>query len=193
MEAVKQLYTVDDVMEITADRASNGVSYELIEGELLEVSPTNLLHSWVAGEVYSFLKAFARQHKLGTVFFESGHQSRRDSFNLLGPDVAFVSRDKLPDDLPEAYADFMPDLAVELLSPTNTKSEIERKIDIYLRNGTELVWIVKPRQKCVEVCRLDDDGAIETETVSQGESLSGETVLPGFKLPIAKLFPEKKR
>ena len=193
MEALKQLYTVDDVWDMLSRPENGDKRFELIDGELIEMSPTNLLHSSVASKVHYFLMSHVFPRDLGEVFIESGHYPDNDSFNLLGPDVAFVSRDKLPDDLPEAYADFMPDLAVEVLSPTNTKSEIERRIDIYLRNGTELVWMVKPRQKCVEVCRLDADGEIESQTVAEGESLSGETVMPGFDLPIAKLFPEKKR
>ena len=82
----------------------------------------------------------------------------------------------------------MPDLAVEIKSPNDTLAELRRKAAIYLRNGTQLVWIVTPNSKRVQVCRLDEDDEIQSDVVAEDGALSGETVLPGFELPLTKLF-----
>ena len=193
MEALKQLYTVDDVWEMITDPACIGAGYELINGELREMAPTNALHSWVAGRIYHHLLRFAMELQLGEVFIELGQHPADDRSTLLVADVAFCARDRFPDGIPETFLPFMPDLAVEVWSPSNRTSEMRRKTDIYLREGTKLVWLVWPRNREVEVCRLHADGKIESHAMGLGETLSGESVLPGFELPIAKIFPAKKR
>ena len=192
METVKQRYTVDDLWDLVTTPGNGDMRYELIDGELVEMAPTNFLHSIVGSRINLYLRAFAMEHDLGEVSTESGHYFRFNRFTLLGPDIAFVSNDRLPRDLPESFADFMPDLAVEVLSPSNTPAEMNRKTDIYLRSEVRLVWIVNPREKSVEVFRLGADDRIESETLTENESLSGEDVLPGFTLPIANLFPKPR-
>ena len=82
----------------------------------------------------------------------------------------------------------MPDLAVEIKSPSNTLAELRQKAAIYLRRETQLVWIVIPDSRGVEVCRLDANGDVEREFVAEDGALSGEDVLPGFELKLAQLF-----
>ena len=192
MEAVKQRYTVDDLWDLVTTPGNGDMRYELIDGELVEMAPTNILHSFVAGRIYLRLAAFVLERDLGEAFFESGHYFRFNRFTLLGPDIAFVSHARLPRDLPETFADFMPDLAVEVLSPSNTAAEMNRKTEMFLRSGVSLVWIVNPRAKTVEVFRLDADGDIESETLTETQMLSGESILPGFTLPIAQIFPKPR-
>ena len=82
----------------------------------------------------------------------------------------------------------MPDIAVEVKSPTNTLAELRRKAAIYLQHGTQLVWIIIPDQRSAEVCRLDASGEIQTEFMGEDGKLSGEPVLPGFRLELSTLF-----
>ena len=82
----------------------------------------------------------------------------------------------------------MPDLAVEIVSPSNTMSQIRRKATIYLQHGTQLVWIIIPNKKTAEVCRLDSSGNTQTESIDADGGLSGESVLPGFSLNLSSLF-----
>lgn len=82
----------------------------------------------------------------------------------------------------------MPDLAVEIVSPSNTMPQIRRKAALYLQHGTQLVWIVIPDNKRVEVCRLDASGKIQSQSIDADGSLSGEHVLPGFSLELDALF-----
>ena len=81
----------------------------------------------------------------------------------------------------------MPDLAVEVLSPSSTLPELRRKAKVYLRYGTALVWLVNPDDKTVEVWRSEDEKTT-SETVGQNGALDGEPVLPGFRLELGALF-----
>ncbi len=101
------------------------------------------------------------------------------------PDVSFISWDKLPGrKLTKKIADLAPDLAIEILSESNTKKEIERKLGDYFEAGTKLVWIIKPRTRTAEVYH----GPTEMRRIKKDESLNGEAVLPGFSLRLADLF-----
>ncbi|MYE26308.1 MAG: Uma2 family endonuclease, partial [Chloroflexi bacterium] len=95
---------------------------------------------------------------------------------------------RMPDPIPQKFAGFMPDLAVEIASPSNTVAELHSKALIYLRNGTHLVWILYPLRESAEVCRLDDEEQLTTESVDPDGALSGEDVLPGFELDLRRLF-----
>ena len=82
----------------------------------------------------------------------------------------------------------MPDLAVEIKSPSNSMAELYRKSAIYLENGAQLVWLINPMKRIAEVCRLDDQDQLKIETVGIDGKLDGEDVLPGFELPLRQLF-----
>ena len=86
----------------------------------------------------------------------------------------------------------MPDLAVEIQSPSNTLAELRRKAGVYLANGTELVWLVLPERPGVEVWRADAASEPTSEFVARGGSLSGEPVLPGFALELQKALSRLK-
>jgi Uma2 family endonuclease len=101
-------------------------------------------------------------------------------------DLAFISSDRLAkvSDV-EKYLPFAPDLAVEVVSPTNTASEIQLKVDQYLAAGTRLVWVVYPDLRKVSV--FQPGGA--SSPAAYTETLDGGDVLPGLKLAVADLFP----
>ena len=190
MAIQKRIYTVDDVLELQCQPGNGNRHYELINGELIELSPTNHLHGWLVFEIGWYLRGFVKQRNLGYVSGDVGFYPTDDRLTLLAPDVAFVRKDRLPSPHPLTFVGFMPNLAVEVKSSSNTMAELRRKTAIYLRNGTELVWIVKPEQMSVDVCRADDDEQISIEPVELGGILSGEHVLPGFELELRELFAE---
>ncbi len=189
MEVKKRLYTVDDVWAMQRQPGNADKKYELINGELVEMSPANLFHSWLAPEIASFIRSYARVQDLGYVFVEGGFSPPDDHTTLLAPDVAYVQKERTPLPLPQTFAGFMPDLAVEIMSPSNTIPELRRKAAIYLNNSTRAVWIVNPTERQVEVCRRTEDGAIEVEVIGIDGSLSGEDILPGFELALRELLP----
>src|SRR5947208_451295 len=99
---------------------------ELYEGELRTVSPANARHGNIAVEIASLIRAFAKPRKFGAVLVEGGYILRRKPDTVLGPDVSFLRQSRIaPSGLPEKFFEGHPDLAVEIISPTNPRSEIE--------------------------------------------------------------------
>ena len=188
MEVQNHLYTVDDVLELPGWDGARDRKFELINGELIEMSPTNYPHARLAGRLFRYFEDYAESRNLGEASVEAGFYPANDRTTLLAPDVAFIRSGRQPD--PESFTlvGFMPDLAVEIKSPSNTMAELRRKALIYLDNGAQLVWIVNPMKRIAEVCRLDED-QLKIETVGTDGKLDGEDVLPGFELPLRQLFP----
>ena len=104
---------------------------------------------------------------------------------LRAPDIAFVARERIPaGGIPTAYWPGAPDLAVEVLSPTDVRSEVDEKIDEYLRSGVRLVWFVNPFERRVTVHRPWKRPLV----LEEHNSVDGGDVLPGFNYPLARLF-----
>lgn len=188
VEVKKRLYTIDDLADLPNRVGNRDVSYELHDGELIEMSPASDMHSWLAAELTRLLGNYGREHKLGYAFVEGGYYPEGDRHNLYGPDVAFVRRERLSFPLRGTFSGFMPDLAVEVKSPSNTRREMRDKAAFYLTNGAKLVWIVLPSDETAEVWRLSADGAFSSEIIASDGALDGEDVLPGFSLELRRLF-----
>ena len=187
----QRLYTVDDVWEL-AHQPDNVNHYELIEGDLFEMPPPGYEHGRLAVEISHYIWSFVKERDLGTVTVVTGYHPPDSRHTLLSPDVAFLSKAKAPHPFWGKYIPVMPDLAIEILSPTDTLRKARRKAALYLRHGTQLVWIVLPAEKGVDVCRSADGPRLNIEFVGQESSLSGEQVLPGFELELELLFPADK-
>jgi Uma2 family endonuclease len=142
--------------------------------------------SMIAIAIASALRAFVVPRKLGYVTGEAGTtQILLDLVRV--PDAAFVSRDRLPHGLPrEPVPLLVPDLAVEVLSISNTPREMERKRSEYFQAGVRLCWCVDIRNRTVAVYTSPDNPQI----FSEQQTLDGGNVLPGFTLPLGPLFAE---
>ena len=103
---------------------------------------------------------------------------------MRGPDVAFIRAEKLPDSIPIGFWPVAPDLAIEVASPGNSLADLQEKAIEYLEAGTQIVWIVEPRTRSVTVYRSFSDIAL----LRENDTLTGETLLPGFALPVSSLF-----
>ncbi len=135
----------------------------------------------------TYLTVFVQEHDLGIVTTaKTGFKVATNPDTVLAPDVGFVAKNRLPADLSALVGFFpgAPDLAVEVVSPGDTYGEVETKVARYLDAGTQLIWIVRPKQKRVEVHRADGT----SELLSIGETLEGESVVSGFSLPVARIF-----
>ncbi len=183
----ERLYNIDDLWQMFCD-TNDDKRYELIEGELIEMPSPGEEHGYLTIWLGMFLALYASEHQLGRVTADSGFYSEDDQYTVLSPDVAFRRLDPDAEPATRKWVPVMPDLAVEIKSPSNTMAELHRKAAIYLRHGAQLVWIVMPDTQSVEVCRLGADGDMQSEVICRHGSLSGEDVLPGFALPLAKLF-----
>ena len=153
------------------------------------MAPTNSVHSWLAPEISGYIRAFAKPRKLGFTLSEGGFSASGDEHLLLAPDLAFVRSERMPIPFPKPFFNFMPDLAIEVKSPSNTYPGLRRKARIFLSNGSTMVWIIDPQSRSAEVWQLDADGGFESETLGMDGVLSGEDVLPGFALPMRELLP----
>ena len=174
-----RLLTADDLFELGPD-----APYELIEGELIEVNPPGGIHGEVAARLTIYIGSFVLSRKLGKVFSnDTGFLLRQNPDTVLGPDVAFVRRERLPES-PVAYIPIAPDLAIEVVSLSNTRTAIERKTRIYLEAGVEQVWIVDPLHLDFRICRADESTLI----LGYDDVILGGEVLPDFEMRFRDLF-----
>ncbi|BCX03565.1 MAG: hypothetical protein KatS3mg053_1503 [Candidatus Roseilinea sp.] len=171
--------SVDDMYHVPRD----GQKYELIEGELI-VSPAGMKHEEVGTELLFLIRSFLAKERLGKVFGSSvGYQLAERI--LLSPDVSFVRTERLPGgESPEGFGQFAPDLAVEIISPSDSMTTIEDKVELYLKHGAQLVWVINPKLRRATIYRAD--GSV---SVVRGDGmLSGEAVLPGFACALADIL-----
>ena len=158
---------------------------ELIDGTLVE-KPVGYLESFIAGLILTQLNQFVIPRGLGIVTGEAG-MMRLTGGRIRMPDVAFVSFERLPDRrVPtQPVPSLTPDLAVEVLSESNTAAEIDQKLSEYFQSGTRLAWVIDPRARTAAVYHAPGEPA---RTLSEADALDGEQVLPGFALHVADLF-----
>jgi Uma2 family endonuclease len=158
----------------------------LIRGELYEMSPTGWRHGQLAARTTRYLFEYVEAHKLGVVLAaETGFVLTRDPDTVLAPDVAFVRNERVPpEEAQDRFARLAPDLAVEIVSPSDRGPDVHEKVMEYLEAGVRLVWIVHPRPHTVTLYTPDRTGRILTES----EALDGGEVLPGFRLALTSLF-----
>ncbi len=189
MDIQEKLYTVDDVWRLAQLPENELKHFYLIDGELFWEMAPGYRHGRLEILIGHYLLIYAEEYDLGEVTGEVGYYPANDRNTLLAPDVAFISKKVAPADSHEKFVARMPDLAVEISSPSNTLAELRRKAAVYLANGTELVWLVLPARASVEVWRMGPDGESASEILDQDGSLTGESVLPGFALELQRLFP----
>jgi Uma2 family endonuclease len=156
----------------------------LVDGVLVEKA-MGLAASFLALEIAFFLRQFLAEYDLGILAGEQGPYRLWPGLVRI-PDVSFISWDQLPDrKIPKkAIPNLYPDLAVEVLSRKNTKTEIDRKLHEYFRSGTRLAWVVDPRKRIVRVHTAPDQFRLLTED----QSLDGSEVLPGLSLSLREVF-----
>jgi Uma2 family endonuclease len=163
--------------------------YELVEGVLVEKT-MGMQESFLGAEVIYFLRSHLREHDIGMVLGADGTVRLMPGLVRI-PDVCFTSWDRLPSrEVPrKPISDLVPDLAVEVLSPSNTRKEMALKLKEYFLAGVRLVWYVDPDQRSVTVFTAPDQSVALTED----QPLVGGAVLPGFVLPLRELFAKVPR
>lgn len=164
--------------------------YELIKGELRTMTPAGFEHGAVGVHLGWRLAKFVEENQLGVVLAaETGFQLEEDPDTVLAPDISFVSKSQLERcGVPKAYFPEAPELVVEVVSPGDTAEEVDAKVRSWLSSGARVAWVIYPKGRTVTVYRALDDIQVLTEQ----DSLSGETVVPGFSCAIADLFPANK-
>lgn len=183
--AFEKLMTAEDLLKLPDDGST---LYELDRGRLVCMCPASLLSSVVAGRILAALTAFVARLRLGVVAgADGGYRLVSGPDTLRAPDVSFVRRERLPGGrLRPGFFAGAPDLAVEVLSPSDRYADVTRKVGQYFAAGTRLVWVVDPAARTAVVFHpgvspvtLDPDGALD-----------GEDVVPGFRLPLVELWED---
>jgi Uma2 family endonuclease len=159
--------------------------YELVKGEVVEMTPPGGVHGGIAVNIAIPLGSFVRSHDLGRVVVESGFHLERQPDTVRGPDVSFIRKERIPQGgLPRAFFAGAPDLAVEIVSPSDSAAGLEAKVRDYLRAGSLRVWAVYPDSKGVAVHR--PGGSVLWH--GEGKTIEDEELFPGFSLGLDEIL-----
>ncbi len=161
--------------------ANDYPSFEYAKGGLVPMFDPTMAHGEISTNIVTLLNNYVRQHQLGRIYtaetkFQIGESGRK-------PDVAFVSQERLPENRHQA-SPIPPDIAIEVVSPTDKVYDVQEKALEYLDAGTQMVWVIEPILKTVTVYRSPDD--IKTLTIK--DTITGEEVVEGFQCSVAEFF-----
>ena len=155
--------------------------YEYVQGELVPMPPTSMEHGEISSNVSLHLSLHVFEHQLGRLYIAGTTFHLGD--RVVKPDVAFISTERLPEDRHKG-SPIPPDLAIEVVSPSDKHYDVTEKALAYLRSGTRLVWVIEPVAKTVMVYRSETDSTV----LNYEDTLTGEDVVEGFTCPVAQLF-----
>ncbi len=158
---------------------------ELIYGELVMMSPAGFSHGEIALRIGRLLGNFVEEHDLGVVLAaETGFIVERDPDLVRAPDASFVRKDRVPKTAWNKYFPGVPDLAVEVVSPDDTKREIAEKVNMWLAHGTISCWVADPASMTIMIHR-----AVEKPLrFSTRDKITREPALPGLVIPVSRIF-----
>jgi Uma2 family endonuclease len=179
----KKVWTDEEFMALSRD----GHRYELVNGEVLDMGNSGMEHGGIGSLLGGLLAIYVKQHKLGIVC-DSSTAFTLKTGNKRSPDVSFVAKDRLKGlkRPPRGFFQGSPDLAVEILSPSNTVEEIHDKIVEYFDNDTRLVWVIHPDEKYVLIYHSPEPDRF----LRAGDHLDGEEIVPGFSMAVSELFED---
>jgi Uma2 family endonuclease len=158
--------------------------HELIKGELLTMPPPGAKHGAVTMELSSPLHVYVKANQLGVVFgAETGFVLERNPDTVLAPDSSFIRGARL-NTLPDGYLEMAPDLVVEVISPSQSRPEMERKATRWLEYGVLEVWLVDAKRRTVDIRRPTGNNQL----LREGDDLTGGDIVPGFRISLSRIF-----
>jgi Uma2 family endonuclease len=183
MAMEKQRVTVQQYEDFIARPENRERRFELIDGEIVEMTPTHI-HSWIGARTTGRLLFFVEPRNLGHVLVEARYQMPHEKHNAYIPDISFIAGAEI------VFVEHgpimrMPDLAIEIKSPDDSYTDMRSKAAYYLANGSRMVWLVYPEMRMVEVYRKGSD----VEILLESDTIGGGDLLPGFALPVRDIFP----
>lgn len=182
-----RVWTAADLAALPADPEYR---YELVEGQLVKMSPTGGTHGRRTYDLGAALGVYAVQHGLGVVLgAETGFNltrpgERRET--VLAPDVAFVRAENAPLTETDDFPHLAPDLVGEVASPSDSRRRMAAKARRWLDRGARLVWVVWPRRREIDVWL---PGVAQPHVLTASDTLDGADVVPGFSIPVAQVCP----
>jgi Uma2 family endonuclease len=182
MDNLAKLVTADDLLHMPRGR----VRRELVAGELREMPLRGLEDSRIATNFALTLGSFVKQQSLGVALPAGvGFVLARDPDTVRAPCAAFIARDRLASIANrQGFFPGAPDLAVEVISPNDTYSEVEEKVAAWLDAGCLMVVVANPRNRTLKVYR----SRTEILVLTIDDTFSGSDLLPGFQLPVKEIF-----
>lgn len=167
----------------------DGYNHEVVNGELVMSPKNDFYHGHICSRLVTALVNFNAAHRLGAIL-DSSTGFWMHNRNCRAPDISFITKERLirlgfkPST--RKFFPGAPDLAVEILSPNNTRREIDTRLKDFFASGTQIAWILNPDQECADICH----SPTQRKLVGAGGFLEGEQLLPGFRYAIADLFKE---
>ena len=184
----KQFISADDFNQIAEGPEYNDRSVELVDGVIVQMSLPNPEHGEILSRLHARLAVYVYENDLGRVTVGDApyilKRSSEGRDTIRGLDLTFLSKSNAPRPLPRKPMTIMPDLAVEVISPSNEAADVRLKIRQLLEAGTPLIWVVYPDMRIVDV--HTSSGAT---MLNEEDTLSGGNTLPGFELSVADIFP----
>jgi Uma2 family endonuclease len=176
---ISRALTIDDLSATTLP-----ANWELVKGEIIEVTPSSGRSARIGGRIYALFLRDGEDRGLGWASpAETGFMLFGDRQTVRSPDAAFVLRYRLAAE-PAEFVPLAPDLAVEVLSPSDRMADALAKVAIYLDAGVRLAWLVDPPTQTVTVFHPSEPPT----KLGVGDTLDGGDVLPDFRLPVAEIF-----
>ena len=177
-----KLLTADDLLRLDGQ----GVKGELIRGVLHEKVSSSIKHGKVVINVASELKGFVKPRRLGTIFgSDAGILLERDPDTVREPDVGFTLAERMPPDANiDGFTDIVPDLVVEVASPSDSRRAVAEKMQMWLAYGVRLVWVAWLNTRTIDV----HPAGGPVTTLTEDDTLDGGAVLPGFAMPVREVF-----
>ena len=184
MTTQTRLMTAEELFKMPDDGYHR---YELVRGELRTMAPPGTYHGKSATRVGMHLGNFVNENDLGEVYIaEVGFLIGSNPDHVRAPDVAFVRRER-EDEVGEMHGYFPgpPDLAIEVISPNDIYREVNEKVQDWLDAGTRMVIVINPRRREVRV----HAPLADTVILTPGDTLDGGDVVPGWTIPVSRVFP----
>ena len=176
------LMTAEEFMQLPDE---DGFRDELINGELIRMPSPGVPHARITVRLGAPLAQFVWDHGLGDVFQNGGFKLTSNPDTVLAPDISFVTKERLetePDI--ERYWPGAPDLAVEVLSPSDRPSMVNKRLGIFFGRGVKQVWMVNPKKSAITIYRSPSDSI----TFSGSDELEADDILPGFRISLDRIF-----
>jgi Uma2 family endonuclease len=191
MVTQERFYTAEEFWDYCQLPENRDRHLELFEGEIREMTPAGGEHGEITFDFGLNVGNFVKQHNLGRVTAaETGYVLYKNPVpggkdTILAPDIGFVSINRAPQPFGGKYVPMPPDLAVEVMSPNDSAEEIEEKVNLYLKYGVLMIWVLYPATKTIII-----HTPASVKRLTLDDTLDGGDVLPGFKLNVGEIFPK---
>src|ERR1051325_1455606 len=180
-QPARKVWTEEELQSLPDD----GFIHEVVDGELVMSPKNNFEHEDICARLVTAMRTFVKAKRLGIVLGSSAGFWMFNR-NCRAPDISFIPIERLRKlgftGRTRKFFPGAPDLAVEILSPNNTRKEIDARLRDFFSSGTQIAWVIDPETESVEVCY----SLTNRKLIGPGGELDGEHLLPGFRFPIAE-------